>query len=352
MLDIEAHTNALYERATAHRLGGDDRLAQQVSLRDKLAQVLGLDALKGRSNRDSAASLQIHRQDRGSYWEERVEIFSAPGVRLPCYRLQPKTVPPPGGFPVVLALQGHHPRGKEPFVGHYLGVEEKAQTEQREEDVGIQAVARGYAVLVPELLGFGELAWEQDRAADKKNSCAELSRRLLLMGRTLMGERVADLMQVLDYAGTLPDVNLERILVVGYSGGGTAAMFLASLDARVGAAVLVSSFCTYRASIVARAHCLCNVVPGILQLGEMSDLAGLIAPRPLLVVHGAQDPIYPAEATREAFSELQCTYAGFSQRENCQLVVGQGGHRFFAQPVWDFAQAYVDGKFNRLSGPS
>ena len=67
-------------------------------------------------------------------------------------------------------------------------------------------------------------------------------------------------------------------------------------------------------------------IPGILQLGEMYDVAGLIAPRPFCAIAGAEDPIFPIDETRFAYRKLREIYE----------VAGQGGHRFYKDGAWPF----------------
>ena len=45
---------------------------------------------------------------------------------------------------------------------------------------------------------------------------------------------------------------------------------------------------------------MCNYVPGILTQFDMGDIAGLIAPRPLVIVNGAKDDgIFPLNSALE-----------------------------------------------------
>jgi len=70
----------------------------------------------------------------------------------------------------------------------------------------------------------------------------------------------------------------------------------------------------------------------------MYDIAGLIAPRPLLAVNGRDDPIFPIAATREAFGHVQAIYSAFGVPERCELYVGDGGHRYYKERVWSFVR--------------
>ena len=82
-------------------------------------------------------------------------------------------------------------------------------------------------------------------------------------------------------------------------------------------------------------HCWCNFVPGLLKLGEMADVMGLFAPRPLVIVAGVKDDIFPIEATRSEFRRLKKIYAAAGAANRCRLVEGAEAHRFYADAAWD-----------------
>ena len=82
-------------------------------------------------------------------------------------------------------------------------------------------------------------------------------------------------------------------------------LFTTALDTRITYAVVSGYFNTFRDSIMAIRHRLCNFVPGIVNVAEMVDIAGLAAPRPVLFESGTADPIFPVEATKKAYAELE-----------------------------------------------
>jgi fermentation-respiration switch protein FrsA (DUF1100 family) len=167
-----------------------------------------------------------------------------------------------------------------------------------------------------------------------QSSCRAVAANALLLGRTLLGLRVWDVLRLIDYIRMRPEPLADPIGCAGLSGGGMVALFSAALDQRIACAVVSGYFNTFRDSIMAIDHCLCNYVPGILQYAEMADIAGLIAPRPLLIESGARDPIFPAEATRRALEELRRVYVAFGAPERLDADFFEGEHR------WSGAKAY------------
>ena len=122
--------------------------------------------------------------------------------------------------------------------------------------------------------------------------------------------------------------------VMGNSGGGTISVFAAALLPRLAVAMPSCYFCTFRDSIMSIYHCMDNYIPGLLKVAEMSDIMGLFAPKPVVIVAGRDDNIFPIQATRRAFRELRRIYAACGAGGRCHLVVGSGGHRFYADDAW------------------
>jgi len=153
--------------------------------------------------------------------------------------------------------------------------------------------------------------------------------------------RVLDVISCVDYLTSLPEVDPAKIVCTGQSGGGTVTLFATALDSRFAASAPSCYFCTFEHSILAMRHCECNYAPGLLNLCEMYDVAGLIAPRPLLVVAGEKDPIFPIVGVRQAFERVQAMYAAAGALDNVELYIGPEGHRYYQERVWPFVRERV-----------
>jgi len=275
----------------------------------------------------------LEREPADGYVREKVVFDAEPAASVAAYVLVPD--PPPQGAPVVIALHGHGP-GKSRPAGICETDEEREAVIGGERDYAVQAARRGYVAIAPDMRAFGERRNAGDIEAGKGNSCREAFVHGVMLGRTPVGERVWDVMRCLDYLDTRPEADASRATVMGQSGGGTVTLFAGALERRISAAVVSGYFCTFRDSIMVLHHCDCNYVPGLLQVAEMDDVAGLIAPRPLLVVAGREDPIFPIEATERAYQRLERVYALLGCPERLEKYVGDGGHRFYAERVWPF----------------
>ena len=200
-------------------------------------------------------------------------------------------------------------------------------------DFGLGCMARGIAALCIEQRSFGERR-EQHQERVSTHGCHDATMHALMLGRTLLGERVFDVDRGLDYLETRDDVDWSRVGIMGNSGGGTTSLFSAAVLPRLRYAMPSCYFCTFRDSVMSIYHCADNYVPGLLQYAEMADVMGLFAPRPVVLVAGEHDNIFPIAATRRAFADLQKVYAAAGAADRCHLVVGPEGHRFYADAAW------------------
>jgi hypothetical protein len=119
-------------------------------------------------------------------------------------------------------------------------------------------------------------------------------------------------------------------------------LFAAACDTRIKIAVPGSYFCTFQDSIGSIEHCDCNYIPGILRLGEMYDIAGLIAPRPFCAIAGEEDPIFPIAAVRRSYEKLHAIFSVAGAPDKCRLYVGQGGHRYYKAGAWPFFREFMN----------
>jgi len=312
------------------RKRGESVAAWQRRLRKKLLAVLGID---GKGRKAPPVRFVEHVPCEG-YVRHRGYMLAADELAVPFYMLEPDPKPK-GKLGLCLAIHGHGP-GKIIPAGLTHDLEGKPIEVTGERDYAVQAVKHGWIAIAPDLRGFGELMFRQDVAMGWARSCERAAPRAAQLGKPLMGQRASDLMQFVDYALSRRDVDPRRIVITGNSGGGMMSLFTAAVDTRIAAAAPSCYFSSFASSIMAMRHCNCNYVPGLQNVAEMSDLGGLIAPRPLLIVSGTKDPIFPIDAAREGFRKLQKIYAAAGQADNVEMFEGPGGHRYYAHRVWDF----------------
>ena len=261
---------------------------------------------------------------------EKIVFTAEPSADVPAYVCLPKNAAPP--YTWFICVQGHS-TGMHNSIGVDVQDETKPISVGGDRDFGLICMRRGIAALCIEQRGFGTRRWSLNEGYGA-DLCKYTAMHSLMLGRTLIGERVFDVDRGIDYLMTREDVIPERIGLMGNSGGGTTTVFSAALLDRLKFAMPSCYFCTFRDSIMAIGHCQCNFVPDLLQEAEMADVLGLFAPRPVVVVAGKDDTIFPIKGVRKAFEQLKRIYAAAGAEDRCKLVVGEGGHRFYADLAW------------------
>ena len=307
--------------------------AWQIELRGTFAPLLG----EFPSSRCDLNPQVIETVEEEGYTRQLVVFQSQPGEYVPCYVLIPRGASLP--HRPVIALHGHGSAGARHVVG-LVSTESEAELGRRANyDYARQLALRGFLVFAPTLRGFAE-RMEPAPLADTSDemlasSCAAASYNALLCGQTLLGLRVWDQMRLIDYIHTRPEPRVAGLACVGLSGGGTSTLYTAALEPRISCAVISCAFNPYRDSIMPLSHCACNYVPGILRVAEIADIAGLIAPRPVLIEAGTQDQGFPVAGTRRAVAELRRIYECFDAAGSLETDIFEGGHR------WSGAKAYA-----------
>ncbi len=310
----------------------------QKEFRNKLKEKLGISQLEKQLSSFKVKVRKIDSEDIGYAIRERWEIWTEPTVPLPFVLLLPKNKE--GKLPLMITPHGHG-KNTETYAGIYLSEQERIEGEVGERNVAVQAVQNGFIAIAPTSRGFGKTRTSEDKAKDIPYSCRTQLMHDLLVGRTPIGDRVWDISKLIDWALAELPIDKSNIIVSGNSGGGTTTLFAGACDTRISISIPSSYFCTFTGSIGSMYHCECNYVPGILEYGEMSDIAGLTAPRYFCALNGKEDNMFPLEEAKKAFSNLKKIYTAAGVPDNCELYVGNGGHRYYKEGAWNFINKHL-----------
>ena len=220
--------------------------------------------------------------------------------------------------------------GKLPAVLHLCGHNLEGKTAPSYKTINQTLAACGIAVLTIDPLDQGER---------QRNPAKPLSQNFF--GHNLIGKRLWaagswfgvwhawDAVRGLDYLLSRPEVDAEKIYIIGCSGGGTMTTLVNALEDRFAGALPSCYITSWRHNIENEQPVDAEqVIPGISAAGlEMCDLLIAAAPRPVRISGEAND-FFDVRGTREAFEEVKKIYTLLGYGDRVTLFIGPGTHGF------------------------
>lgn len=229
-----------------------------------------------------------------------------------------------GKSPAVLALHPTSETGK-------ADISLKGGRENRR--YGLELVSRGYVVLAPDSIAFGDRVYK----GEKPFQTAPFYDRYPAW--TAVGKMMADHIRGVDILTSLPQVQSERIGVIGHSLGGYNGWFLAGMDQRIKAVVSSCGFSMFSGDPELNrwgnrewfSH-----IPSLTQDRsggnlpfEWHEIAALAAPTPIFMWCGTRDVIFPNWRENTAgLTDLEYLYRFLNKGESYECWIGAEGHDF------------------------
>lgn len=161
-------------------------------------------------------------------------------------------------------------------------------------------------------------------------------------GRTLMGERLWDVLRCADYLTTLDEVDDQRMGCGGLSLGGEMSMWLGAMDPRM-RAVVSSGFLTSVANLKDR-HCQCWDFPGFTENFGFRDIYSLTAPRALQCQIGKLERApggFPADIAQEEIAAIQKAYEVAGAKDLATLKIHPEGHVYDVPAGQEFMDKFL-----------
>ena len=152
--------------------------------------------------------------------------------------------------------------------------------------VAAALLEKGWAVLAPDLRATGEMRPPHDGGRDAPDhNSAEHG---LWLGRPVLGQWAFDVLVLLDWLQLQPGFDRDRFAVVGLGQAGLVALCAAGLfDDRVAAAAALDAPVSYvTEEAYAPGTRMGLLAPGLLRVGDVPQLAAMVAPRRLIVAGG------------------------------------------------------------------
>ncbi|MFN7921664.1 MAG: dienelactone hydrolase family protein [Bryobacteraceae bacterium] len=299
---LEARAQEITDRAAAEIASPDAwekvRAKRLLEMRD----MLGLDPWPARTPLRARVTARL---DKGSYWVENIAFESLPKIYVTGNLYIPKS---PGRKPAIVYVCGHaySPQGDKTYYQRH----------------GISFARNGYVAFILDSIQIAEtfalhhgVGWQEmyDWYA---------------RGYTPAGVEVWNAMRAIDYLETRPEVDKDKIGMTGRSGGAAMSWFTAAVDPRVKVVAPVMGISTYAANVKAntqRLHCDC-MFPINHWSHDMMHQGALIFPRPLLMMHGEKDSLFPVPGYTEFENRVGAMYRAKGMPESFGNVVVDTGH--------------------------
>jgi len=270
--------------------------------------------------------------ESGGLVREKVFFQSEPGQRVAMLIVRPKS-PALVKRPVVLALHGT--RGRKEGMESWL----------------IDLASRGFVACATDARWHGELA-----KGDYEDAIIQSFRTG--KGHPWLYETVTDTIRAIDYLQTRPDVDGERIGMIGISMGGMNTWLTAAADPRVKVAIPCIGVTSFgyqvehaqhqaRCATLPRFHQVVadalgepqitprvakeawdKVLPGITGRFDCPAMLVAIAPRPLLILNGEKDERCPLESVRQCYATAEAAYRSAGAADHLKMDVAPNtGHQ-------------------------
>jgi hypothetical protein len=257
----------------------------------------------------------------------------------------------PGPFPAALLLHDHGAKfdiGKEKLIDPWYDDTRRTSAQAWADKyfsgrfVGNALAARGYAVLAVDALGWGDrgdLTYEAQQA---------LASNFYNLGSSLAGLVAREDERAAAMLAGLPQVDERRVAAVGFSFGGYRAWQVAALSDHIAATVSACWMTGLKEMMVPGNNPLRGqssyymLHPGLWRYLDIPDVAGIAAPRPMMLLDGADDPLFTAEGVGVAYRKMRSVWS--SQRAGSKLSthVWPGLGHVFVREMQDEAFAWLD----------
>lgn len=299
--------------------------AWQKKLRTALWELLGEAHAPGAVN---PASRKLETKEFDTYTREKWELDAAPGRSMPFYVLKPHSGP--NAKKAVLCLHGHG-NGARDVINDPVNEEAAQLIRTVNTDYALQVVKKGWCAVAPDLFAFGpRVDAVEDARPGFDGGCEKPFLNAVQIGKTLIGIRAKDICTLIDWLGFRADeFDISNLVCIGLSGGGMMTMYTTALDDRIKRAIISGYITEASGSILPIRHCSCNYVPRLSMYADFPDVAGLIAPRRLIVQSGRRDAIFPIESVRTAVAKITKVYQALGKPENIKLQEHDGFHAFW-----------------------
>ena len=294
-------------------------------LRAALEKTLGYplgDAIHG-SDFSAVQQTAIGEDDLAAY--TLVSIPALPGVNMVGVLMEPKNHDSHAPMPLIIANHGRGGMPDRPPDGKF------SLMSHSNRDLARGAVERGWAVFEPVFLFYGK--------GYPGNIRDILTLRAQELGLTLPAIEITKLVRSIDYLTSRPEIDPQRVAMVGMSYGGFYTLYTTALEPRIQVAVVAAYF-NDRAHVLDLTDWQYGFLdwryPESLSLFTDPHLVALVCPRPLEIESGNQDQLFDIEGSRQNIPAARDYYAKLHLDSNFVFTEFTGRHDFNGDAAWQF----------------
>ncbi|PTY07580.1 hydrolase [Opitutaceae bacterium EW11] len=263
-------------------------------------------------------------EDRGSYVAREIVLQLTGDSRVLALMTVPKGK---GPFPAVLLLHDHGARfdiGKEKTIEPLRSSDKLAAAREWAAKgyggrfVGDELAKRGYVCLSVDALNWG------DRGGGGYDGQQAISSNLLNLGSSFAGLIAWEDLRAAEFLATRPEVDPRRVGSLGWSMGGFRSCQVAALSEHISAAVSICWMGTLKGllqpggNLTRGGSSYTMTHPGLSRYLDYPDMVSIACPKPLLVLAGRQDKLFPVPVVEEAFRQLHAVWS--SQQADDRLT--------------------------------
>ena len=184
---------------------------------------------------------------------------------------------------------------------------------------------KGIVTLAIDSWCFGERKHEKVGKTGEENAFKEM----LWNGRVLYGMMMLDEFRAFDYLANRPEVDPQRLGVLGMSMGSTKAWWLAALEPRVTVCMDVCCLTDFEELIKVdglSGHGIYYYVPSLLKHFQTAEINELIVPRAHLSVNGRLDELTPPKGVEKIRDYLMPLYRKYGKESDCHIELFECKH--------------------------
>jgi len=269
-------------------------------------------------------------------------LLQAPGLdSVPVYLLVPGNWKRGQKRPGILAVHGHGHFGHHPVAGRTDLAGVAAAIKTANYDYGLQLVRRGYVVVAPCMIPFGRRVDRQKYGGT--DPCATTFVRMQALGQLSLTANLRDLRWSLDLLEQRPEVDGSRLGCAGLSYGGRMTMMVSAIDRRIRVAAVSGALNLLQERIRARYSCGSQIIPGLLEFGDYSEIGSLIAPRPAVWETGSTDGLIVKKWDELFRDRLRKAYDALGAGNNLLFDRFEGGHRWNGKVAYPLFERVLRG---------